>query len=147
MEDSMSDLVRSQDATVAQAQKTAKIMVYSDDRSTRAEVRTAVGRRPGKGAPTIEWHEAATEFGVMDLLEQESFDLLIFDGEAAKVGGMGLAKQVKDEVEGCPPVLLLIARPQDEWLGRWSLAEEMTTFPINPRDIQQKVTKILLGTK
>lgn len=143
MEDSMSDLVRSQDAEVAQANTAAKIMVYSDDRSTRAEVRTAVGRRPGKGAPTVEWFEAATEFGVLDLLEQEVFDLLILDGEAAKVGGMGLAKQLKDEVQNCPPILLLIARPQDEWLGRWSLADSMTTFPINPRDIQQKVTTLL----
>lgn len=142
----MSDLVRSQDAAVPGSQASAKIMIYSDDRATREEVRTAVGRRPGKGAPTIEWYEAATEFGVTDLIEQETFDLLIMDGEAAKVGGMGLAKQLKDEVANCPPVLLLIARPQDEWLGRWSLAEEMTSFPINPRDIQQKVTKLLLET-
>lgn len=139
----MSDLVRSQDAEVAKVKETAKIMIYSDDRATRAEVRTAVGRRPGKGAPTVEWREAATEFGVLDLLEQETFDLLILDGEAAKVGGMGLAKQLKDEVEGCPPILLIIARPQDEWLGRWSMAEELTLFPINPRDMQQKVTKLL----
>lgn len=141
----MSDLVRSQDAAVATTKATAKVMIYSDDRATRDEVRMTVGRRPGKGAPTIEWFEAATEFGIQDLLEKETFDLLIFDGEASKVGGMGLAKQLKDEVEACPPVLLLIARPQDEWLGRWSQAEEMTTFPINPRDIQQKVTKLLMG--
>ena len=142
----MSDLVRSQEAGLATAKATAKVMVYSDDRATRDEVRTAVGRRPGKGAPTIEWYEAATQFGIEDLLEKETFDLLILDGETAKVGGMGIAKQLKDEVEACPPVLLLIARPQDEWLARWSLAEETTAFPINPRDIQQKVTKPLLDT-
>ncbi len=141
----MSDLVRAQDPSGAtnNAAKSAKILVYSDDRSTRAEVISSIGRRPGKGAPTIEWFEAATEFGVLDLLASHDFSLMIFDGEAAKVGGMGLAKQMKEEVAGCPPILLLIARPQDEWLGRWSKAEAMVTFPVDPRELQVAVTRML----
>lgn len=139
----MAELVRTGEAPLRDERETAKILVYSDDRTTRAEVRTAVGRRPGKGAPRIEWFEAATEFGVFDLLKQHAFHLLIFDGEAAKIGGMGLARQVKDEVQDAPPVLLLIARQQDEWLARWSEAERAVTFPINPREIQQAVTELL----
>lgn len=144
----MAELVRSGEASPHEAAKdTAKILIYSDDRTTRAEVRTSVGRRPGKGAPRIEWFEAATEFGVFDLIRQHSFDLLIFDGEASKIGGMGLARQVKDEVQDAPPVLVLIARQQDEWLARWSEAERAIMYPINPREIQRAVTELLAGSR
>ena len=34
-------------------------------------------------------------------------------GEAWPTGGLGLAKQMKDELRDCPPVLVLIARRPD----------------------------------
>lgn len=140
----MTGLVRVTDQSVThEDDRTVNVLVYSDDRTTRDEVKAAVGRRPGKGGPTIEWHEAATEFGVLDLVQSHDFDLMIFDGEAAKVGGMGLCRQVKDEVAGAPPILVLIARQMDEWLGRWSGADDMTTFPVDPREIQAKVSALL----
>ena len=37
--------------------------------------------------------------------------LAILDGEAAPAGGMGIAKQLKDEIFNCPPVLVLTGRP------------------------------------
>ena len=43
----------------------------------------------------------------------------VLDGEAVPAGGLGLARQVKDEIYGCPPVLVLIGRPQDSWLAAW----------------------------
>ncbi|MCV7063842.1 hypothetical protein H7I76_33135, partial [Mycolicibacterium vaccae] len=36
-------------------------------------------------------------------LDEGGFDLVILDGEAAPVGGMGIAKQLKDEIGHCPP--------------------------------------------
>lgn len=140
----MSGLVRANSTEVeTTGEASVNVLVYSGDRTRRAEIMAGVGRRPAKGAPTITWFEAATEFGVYDLLQKEDFSLMIFDGETGKVGGMGLAKQIKDEVEGAPPVLLLIARQQDEWLGRWSQAEGLVSYPIEPRVIQSKVAELL----
>lgn len=144
----MTGLVRvASENTTEVDERTVKVLVYSDDRATRDEIKAAVGLRPTKGGPAIEWHDAATEFGVLDLISSSDFALMIFDGEAAKVGGLGLCRQIKDEVAGAPPVLATIARQQDEWLGRWSGADELVSYPLEPREIQAKVAALLKVTK
>ncbi|WP_442940076.1 hypothetical protein [Nocardioides sp. B-3] len=40
-------------------------------------------------------------------------DPVILDGEAVPAGGLGIAKQLKDEIYQCPPVLVLTGRPRD----------------------------------
>ena len=59
-------------------------------------------------------------------------DLLVLDGEAQPTGGLGLAKQVKDEIADCPPTLVLIARRDDRWLAEWSLADAVVPLPVDP---------------
>lgn len=45
---------------------------------------------------------------------------------------MGVCRQIKDEIFRCPPVLLLIGRPQDAWLATWSRADAAVTHPVEP---------------
>lgn len=108
------------------------ILLYSDDITTRDAVRAAVGRRPAKDVEVVRWHECATHAAVEASVRAEHFDLLILDGEAAKVGGMGICRQLKNEVFGCPPVILLTGRPQDSWLAAWSLADLAVPHPLDP---------------
>ena len=56
-------------------------------------------------------------------MDTGAIDLAILDGEAVPAGGMGIARQLKDEIYQCPPVLVLTGRPQDAWLATWSRAE------------------------
>jgi DNA-binding response OmpR family regulator len=46
---------------------------------------------------------------------------------------MGVCRQAKDEIHDCPPVLLIIGRPDDGWLATWSGAEAVVSHPIEPR--------------
>ena len=94
------------------------ILVYSDDSKTRSEVRASVGRRAAKGMPEIAWKEVATPDALMLEVRQGGCSLMILDAEAPKLGGMGLGKMVHDEVDPSIPFILLVARPQDEWLAR-----------------------------
>ena len=57
---------------------------------------------------------------------------LVLDGETKKLGGMGLCRQLKSEVLGCPPVLVLTGRPQDGWLATWSMADAAVAHPLDP---------------
>ena len=109
-----------------------RVLLYSDDVTTRDKVRLAVGKRPAKDVVIEAWHEVAT--GEMALRDTENgqFDLLILDGEAGKVGGMGLARQMKNEIYGCPPILVLTGRPQDSWLAAWSQADLAVPHPLDP---------------
>ncbi|OPF79129.1 hypothetical protein VT50_0217225 [Streptomyces antioxidans] len=111
---------------------TATVLVYSDDVSTREQVRLAVGRRPAADVPPVEFLECATLPAVLSALEDGGIDACVLDGESAPAGGMGVCRQIKDEIFQCPPVLLLIGRPQDAWLATWSRAEAAVTHPVDP---------------
>ena len=65
-------------------------------------------------------------------VESERFDILVLDGEAAKVGGLGLARQLKNEIFECPPIVVLTGRPQDSWLAAWSQADLAVPHPLDP---------------
>ncbi len=107
------------------------VVVYSDDAAVRDQVRTAVGRRPSSDLGRVDWVECATGPEVLARIEAGGVDLLVLDGEAWPIGGLGLAKQVKDEVRDCPPTLVLIARRDDAWLANWSLADAVVAHPID----------------
>ncbi|MFF4405609.1 hypothetical protein ACWD4B_21345 [Streptomyces sp. NPDC002536] len=113
-------------------QPTATVLVYSDDASTREQVRLAAGRRPAADVPQVEYLECATLPAVLRTLEERRVDVCVLDGETAPAGGMGVCRQLKDEVFRCPPVLLLIGRPQDAWLATWSRADAVVTHPVDP---------------
>ena len=120
-----------------------RILLYSDDVDARAQVRLAVGRRLRRGAPDIEWVEVATAPAVIAQAESGALDLLILDGEADKVGGLGLARQLKDEVFRCPPTLVLTGRPQDAWLASWSNADAVVSRPLDPVELHGAVAAIV----
>ena len=124
-------------------QRAPRVLLYSDDVDTRAQVRLAVGRRLSRGAPDLEWLEVATHPVVVEAADAGGLDLLILDGEAATSGGMGLCRQLKHEVFQCPPVLVLTGRPQDAWLASWSLADEVVSQPIDPVELQRVVARML----
>jgi len=108
------------------------ILLYSDDSATRETVRIAVGRRPARDVEVTSWRECATGAAVIEAVESGEFDLLILDGEAARIGGLGLCRQLKNEILDCPPVLVLTGRPQDGWLAAWSQADLAVPHPLDP---------------
>ncbi|MBO0842444.1 MAG: response regulator transcription factor [Nocardioides sp.] len=123
-----------------------KILVYSDDVDVRRQVILALGRRPHPDLPEVEYVEVATEPVVLeqlDLARRSGIALAILDGEAAPAGGLGIAKQVKDEIPDAPPVVVLIGRPQDGWLATWSRAEAVVPHPIDPLELARTVVGLL----
>ncbi len=109
-----------------------RVLVYSDDIETRQQVILALGRRPHPDLPELQYVEVATEPVVISNMDAGGIALAILDGEAVPAGGMGIAKQLKDEIYRCPPVLVLTGRPQDAWLATWSRAEAAVSHPIDP---------------
>jgi CheY-like chemotaxis protein len=118
------------------------VLLYSDDITTRDAVRAAVGRRPAKDVEVVRWHECATGPAVISSVEEGGFDILILDGEAAKTGGLGLARQLKNEIFQCPPIIVLTGRPQDSWLASWSQAELAVPHPLDPIALTNAVVSL-----
>jgi len=124
-------------------QATATVLVYSDDANTREQVRLAIGRRPSAALPPVEYVECATLPAVITELERGGIDLCVLDGEANPAGGLGVCRQIKDEIYRCPPVLVLIGRPQDAWLATWSRADGAVTHPVDPVALSETAAELL----
>ena len=119
------------------------VLLYSDDPKLRDAVRMAVGRRPSADLGRVEWVDAATGDELLAAVDAGGVDLVVLDGEARPTGGMGLAKQLKDEIEDCPPTLVLVARKDDRWLASWSLADAVLPLPVDPPAMREAVADLL----
>jgi len=120
-----------------------RILVYSDDANVREQVRLALGKRIHPELPELAYVDVATGPMVIRHVETDDIDLAILDGEATPTGGMGIAKQLKDEVANCPPIVVLMGRRDDAWLARWSRAEAAVPLPIDPIELADAVVGIL----
>lgn len=129
--------------TQASAPRPLKVLLYSDDANTRDQVRLALGPRPHPDLPEVEYVEVATEPVVIQHMDTGTIDLAILDGEAVPAGGLGIARQLKDEIFECPPVLVLTGRPQDAWLATWSRAEAAVPHPLDPMVLADVVIRLL----
>lgn len=116
-----------------------RVLIYSDDSDTRAQVALSLGKRPHPDLPPFEYFECATEPAVIVQMDGGGFDLAILDGEAVPAGGMGIARQLKEEIFRCPPLLVLTGRAQDAWLATWSRAEGVVPHPIDAIQLAEAV--------
>lgn len=124
-----------------------QIVLYSDDSSVRESVVTALGRRCATDLPEHQIHEFATGPALRAFVDQgPAIDLFILDGESAPEGGLGIARQLKDEVFNCPPVLVITGRKEDAWLAAWSLAEASVIHPIDPFTVAHTAAQLLRTT-
>lgn len=121
-----------------------KVLLYSDDRTVREQVRLTLGRKVAADLAGIEIFEVATVPALLKALDSdENYSLLILDGEARPAGGFGVAYQVKDEVANCPPVLLLVVRQVDSWLATWSRADAVAPYPLDPFQLPEQAANLL----
>jgi DNA-binding response OmpR family regulator len=125
------------------APKPLRVLVYSDDIDIRQQVILALGRRPHRDLPEVTYVEVATEPVVIQNMDAGGIDLAILDGEAVPAGGMGIAKQLKDEIYECPPLVVLTGRPQDAWLATWSRADAAVPHPLDPIALAETVVALL----
>jgi DNA-binding response OmpR family regulator len=115
------------------------LALYSDDSTVRRSVIAALGKQLDKDLPIHEIKEFATAAALRLYVDsKKQVDLFILDAEAVPEGGMGVCRQLKDEVFNCPPVLLITARSSDNWLATWSKAEATVMHPIDPFTIAAK---------
>jgi DNA-binding response OmpR family regulator len=129
--------------TIPNHDRPLKVLVYSDDALVRQQVLMALGPRPHPDFPMLEYVGVATEPVAVQQFDTGEIDLAILDGEAVPAGGMGIAKQMKDEIFRCPPILVLTGRPQDAWLATWSRAEAAVPHPIDPIQLAEAVMRLL----
>ena len=126
-----------------------KVIIYSDDSSVRESLKAALGRRIAPDLPEHDVLEFATAPALRQHVDQLSVegnlraDLFILDGEAVPEGGMGVWRQLKDEVFQCPPVMVVIGRKADGWLAAWSRADSTVMHPLDPFTVADEAASLL----
>lgn len=123
---------------------TARVLVYSDDAGTREQVRLAAGQPARRGPAAGGVRGVRDAAGGPDRAGRGRHRRV----RARRRGGSGrghgrVAKQIKDEIFRCPPVLLLMGRPQDAWLATWSRADAAVTLPVDPVEFAEALAGVL----
>jgi DNA-binding response OmpR family regulator len=125
------------------APDTVTVLVYSSHPATREKVLLSLGRRPAADIAPLEYVECETGEEVIDALDAGGIDLAILDGEATPTGGIGLSRQVKNELKVCPPILLLLGRRDDRWLAHWSQTDAAVPHPIDAIELAEVTAELL----
>jgi DNA-binding response OmpR family regulator len=107
------------------------VLLYSDDPEVRDRMRLAIGHRPAADL-TVSFVDASTSEQVVRIVDDQDVDVLVLDGEAAPAGGLGIARQLKDELDDCPPTCVVIARAADRWLAAYARVDATLIHPLDP---------------
>lgn len=118
------------------------VLLYSDDPRVRDQMRLAIGTRPAKDL-VVTFVEAATYDECVRAVDDTGVDVLVLDGEAAPAGGLGIARQLKDEVPDCPPTCVVIGRAADRWLAAYARADATLVHPLDPVTTGRTVAGLL----
>src|SRR3569623_516512 len=121
---------------------TYTVMLYSDDVAVRDRIRLAIGPRPAADLSN-EYVDAATWEYCRHLRDTYEIDLMILDGEAAPAGGLGIARQTKDEYAVPPPTCVVIARAADRWLAAFAQVDATLVYPLDPVTTGQTIAGML----
>ena len=125
------------------------IVLYSDDVTVREAVIGALGSKVSPDMADHVIHQFATAAALRLFVDAKKvgtdspIDLFILDGEAVPEGGIGMARQLKDEVFNCPPVMVITGRKEDAWLAAWSRAEANVLHPVDPFTLSHTVADLL----
>lgn len=121
---------------------TYSVILYSDNPKVRHAMRSAIGEQPAEDV-TIEYLEAGQYDEAVRLIDTYRIDLVLLDGEAQPAGGMGIARQMRDELDDVPTMCLVLKRAADRWLAAWSRADAVLTHPLHPIHTARTVVELL----
>lgn len=79
---------------------------------------------------------------------EPAFDVVLADADTHPTGGFYLVRELRArQTDGrqVPPIVLLIARPQDEYLSRWAQADAWIVKPIDPFDLAEVLAAVGAG--
>jgi DNA-binding response OmpR family regulator len=118
------------------------VLLYSDDAAVRDRMRLAIGARPAADL-LVRFVDAATSDEVLRLVDNTDIDVLVLDGEASPTGGLGIARQLKEELDDPPPTCVVIARAADRWLAAYARVDATLMHPLDPVLTAQTVAALL----
>lgn len=72
---------------------------------------------------------------------EAEFDLVVADETTVPLGAFGLARELKTR-DDPPGMIVVLERPQDAWLARWSGADRWIVRPYDPFTLTDAVSDV-----
>jgi CheY-like chemotaxis protein len=119
-----------------------QILLVADDPGFRERLGLALERLELSGEE-VSFLEAANGNDALVIAEARQPDLVVADVPVTPYGGFGLTRDLKSRPETACPVILILDRFQDEWLGRWSGADALVNRPVDPFALAQVASELL----
>jgi DNA-binding response OmpR family regulator len=122
-----------------------KVLLVSADAKVRETMELTVrGVKRAIGDHPIEFLEAKDGLQGMRMAWRHDPDVVVADEITSRAGAFALAKDLTGSV---PPhrarIVILLDRPQDEWLAAWSAADAWFVKPVNPFELADTLTGFL----
>jgi CheY-like chemotaxis protein len=121
---------------------TVKILLVAREPAFRERLRLALERLEATGE-TVEFHEAGDGNDAIAVAERVHPDLVVVEIGVSPYGGFGLTRDLKTFEDLACPVIVILERPQDEWLGRWSGADALVNRPVDPFALAQVARRLV----
>ncbi len=118
------------------------VLLYGSDPGVRERMRLAIGTRPAPDVG-VEFVEAGTYDECLRLIEDQDVDLMVLDGDAQPAGGMGIARQLRDELLDPPPAIVVLSRAADRWLAAYARVDAILEHPLDPLTTGTTVVNLL----
>ena len=104
-----------------------------------------IARRIGGIAPVL--LEATDGERGIAVARSEHPDVIVADEIASRAGAFALSHDLRNDMAPFPGVIvILLDRPQDAWLARWSKADAWFVKPVDPFALADRVLE-LTGAK
>jgi DNA-binding response OmpR family regulator len=120
----------------------SKILLVAAEPGSRERLRLALERLEAAG-DEIEFLEADDGNVALAAAEREHPDLVVVEVGVTPYGAFGLTRDLKALPEVACPVIVVLERDQDEWLGRWSGADALVYRPVDPFALAQVAGRLL----
>jgi DNA-binding response OmpR family regulator len=108
-----------------------KVLLVASDERVRDRLKLALERLEVNGEE-IDFIEVSDGNAAVAVAEARHPDLVVVEVGVTPYGAFGITRDIKASPQTACPVIIVLERPQDEWLARWSGADALVNRPIDP---------------
>jgi DNA-binding response OmpR family regulator len=110
-----------------------KALIISPDEDVRQHLRIALQSAERRTGGSWEYLEASDGLAGLRVAWRERPDVVVADEIASRAGGFAVAKDLRGAPVPFPgAIVIVLARPEDAWLAKWSGADAWIERPVDP---------------
>ncbi len=124
--------------------RAVKVLLSSANPRERELTRLAVRAIERELGEPIEFLEAGDGVRGIRLAWRERPEIVVADEISSRAGAFALARDLRGAMEPYPGVIvILLDRPHDAWLAKWSGADAWFTKPVDPFALADRLVELV----